>query len=88
MPAILLNVFGTMLLAGGIALAAASLSWFALSWSRRPGLGPIAIFVLEITLLRVGDLDRVIQTFGGVLALVGLASLFGDRPHGIARRKP
>ena len=66
---------------GGIFVggAIAWLSWAVLGWTRYPGLGPLAAFVLLALILHSNDFTQMILLFSALFAVGGFVCLVVDR---------
>jgi hypothetical protein len=84
MFAILFNVLVTMAVALFGAGALASLSWWLLSRTRFPGLGPVVVFGILLIARNAGGFSQMLLMFSGILAVGAFATLFG-RTGGKAR---
>ena len=79
---VLLAMVGGALVAGAIAW----LSWTMLRWTGYPGVGPAIGFAVLALTLHSSDFTQMLILFSALLALGGLATLFGPG-HSARRRK-
>lgn len=75
---ILINVLLAMVGGALVAGAIAWLSWTVLRWTGFPGIGPVIGFAVLALTLHSSDFAQMLLVFSGLLALGGLATLFGS----------